>query len=330
MTDPLALAPVLAPSERRALGFNDDALPHDARYDAFVAHVHAGGKIEPTDWMPDEYRTGVLRFVEMHANSELMGVLPERDWIMRAPTLRRKLALTAKIQDEVGHAQLLYRVAEDLGKPREAMIEDLLAGKTKFHNVFHYPTRTWADIGVIAWLVDAAAIVAQQALRDSSYAPYARTMRKICWEESVHIMHGRDVVVTLATGTPEQREMLQEALDRWWPPLMQMHGPRSPREKDRDLFWRIKAKTSEELRQEFLGIYVPRIRELGLTLPDPDLRLDEATGEWRYTEPDWAELRAVVTGHGPASAERVAFRQLNWDEQAWVRTAIAASRRAAA
>ena len=330
MTDPLALAPVLAPAERRALGFNDDALPHDARYDAFVAHVHAGGKIEPTDWMPDEYRTGVLRFVEMHANSELMGVLPERDWIMRAPTLRRKLALTAKIQDEVGHAQLLYRVAEDLGKPREAMIEDLLAGKTKFHNVFHYPTRTWADIGVIAWLVDAAAIVAQQALRDSSYAPYARTMRKICWEESVHIMHGRDVVVTLATGTPEQRAMLQEALDRWWPPLMQMHGPRSPREKDRDLFWRIKAKTSEELRQEFLGIYVPRIRELGLTLPDPDLRLDDTTGEWRYTEPDWAELRAVVTGHGPASAERVAFRQLNWDEQAWVRTAIAASRRAAA
>ncbi len=211
----------------------------------------------------------MLRFVEMHANSELMGVLPERDWIMRAPTLRRKLALTAKIQDEVGHAQLLYRVAEDLGKPREAMIEDLLAGKTKFHNVFHYPTRTWADIGVIAWLVDAAAIVAQQALRDSSYAPYARTMRKICWEESVHIMHGRDVVVTLATGTPEQRAMLQEALDRWWPPLMQMHGPRSAREKDRDLFWRIKAKTSEELRQEFLGIYVPRIRELGLDAPRP-------------------------------------------------------------
>ena len=158
----------------------------------------------------------------------------------------------------MGHAQLLYRVAEDLGKPRDAMIEDLLAGRTKFHNVFHYPTRSWADIGVIAWLVDAAAIVAQQALRDSSYAPYARTMRKICWEESVHIMHGRDVVVTLATGTPEQRAMLQEALDRWWPPLMQMHGPRSPRDKDRDLFWRIKAKTSEELRQEFLGIYVPR------------------------------------------------------------------------
>ena len=238
----------------------------------------------------------------MHANSELMGILPERDWILRAPTLRRKLALTAKIQDEAGHAQLLYRVAEDLGKTRDAMYDDLIAGKTKFHNVFHYPTRTWADIGVIAWLVDAAAIVAQQALRDSSYAPYARTMRKICWEESVHIMHGRDVVVTLATGTSDQRAMLQEALDRWWPPLMQMHGPRSDRAKDRDLFWRIKAKTSEELRQEFLSIYVPRIRELGLSLPDPELHLDEASGEWRYTEPDWAELRNVVTGHGPASA----------------------------
>jgi ring-1,2-phenylacetyl-CoA epoxidase subunit PaaA len=330
MTDPLALAPVLPPSERRALRFNDEDLPHDERHQAFVEHVHAGGKVEATDWMPDEYRRSVLRFVEMHANSELMGVLPERDWILRAPTLRRKLALTAKIQDEVGHAQLLYRVAEDLGKPREAMIEDLLAGKTKFHNVFHYPTRTWADIGVIAWLVDAAAIVAQQALRDSSYAPYARTMRKICWEESVHIMHGRDVVVTLATGTAEQRAILQEALDRWWPPLMQMHGPRSPRDQDRDLFWRIKAKTSEELRQEFLGIYVPRIWELGLTLPDPELGLDPATGDWRYTEPDWDELRAVVTGHGPASADRVAFRQRSWDEQAWVRAAIAGTRRAAA
>ena len=249
--------------------FNDEALPHDARYRR-VRRPRPGRRQDRADRL-DARRVpaGVLRFVEMHANSELMGVLPERDWILRAPTLRRKLALTAKIQDEVGHAQLLYRVAEDLGKPREAMIEDLLAGKTKFHNVFHYPTRTWADIGVIAWLVDAAAIVAQQALRDSSYAPYARTMRKICWEESVHIMHGRDVVVTLATGTPDQRAMLQEALDRWWPPLMQMHGPRSPREKDRDLFWRIKAKTSEELRQEFLGIYVPRDPRARADAPRP-------------------------------------------------------------
>jgi ring-1,2-phenylacetyl-CoA epoxidase subunit PaaA len=321
MTDPLALDPVLPERERSKLPFNQDR-PHDERYQAFEEHVLAGGKIEAGDWMPDEYRTSVLRFVEMHANSELMGVLPERDWIMRAPTLRRKLALTAKIQDEVGHAQLLYRVAEDLGKPREAMIDDLLAGRTKFHNVFHYPTRTWADIGVIAWLVDAAAIVAQQALRDSSYAPYARTMKKICWEESVHIMHGRDVVVTLAAGTPEQRAMVQEALDRWWPPLMQMHGPRSDRAKDRDLYWRIKAKTSEELRQEFLGIYVPRVRELGLSLPDPELRLDPETREWRYSEPNWVELRSVVTGHGPASAARIGFRVAQREETRWVRETV--------
>ena len=202
------------------------------------------------------------------------------------------------------------------------MLADLINGKTKFHNVFHYPTKTWADVGIIAWLVDAAAIVAQQALRDSSYAPYARTMRKICWEESVHIMHGRDVVVTMVAGSDTQRAMVQEALDRWWGPLMQMHGPRSPREKDRDLHWRIKAKTSEELRQEFLTIYVPRLLELGLTIPDPELRFDESAGEWRYTEPDWNELRTVVTNHGPMSQARLAFRRANWDATAWVRDTI--------
>jgi len=330
MTDPLALDPVLPARERSQLPFNDAGLDHDERHRHFEEHVVHGGKVEATDWMPDEYRTQVLRFVEMHANSELMGVLPEREWIMRAPTLRRKLALTAKVQDEVGHAQLLYRVAEDLGKSREAMMDDLLAGKTKFHNVFHYPTKSWADIGIIAWLVDAAAIVAQQALRDSSYAPYARTMRKICWEESVHIMHGRDVVVTMVTGTPAQRAAIQEALDRWWGPLMQMHGPRSDRSKDRDIHWRIKAKTSEELRQEFLSIYVPRIRELGLTLPDAELRYDDDAGEWRYTEPDWDELRTVVTNHGPKSQERLEFRRQRWADTKWVRDALLASPEAAA
>jgi ring-1,2-phenylacetyl-CoA epoxidase subunit PaaA len=324
MTDPLALDPVLSPAERSTRGApgrrHDEA--YDAWFERFEAHVMGGGKVEAIDAMPDEYRTAVLRFVEMHANSELMGVLPEREWLMRAPTLRRKLALTAKVQDEVGHAQLLYRIAEDLGKPREAMFDDLLAGKTKFHNVFHYPTVGWADVGMIAWLVDAAAIVAQQALRDSSYAPYARTMRKICWEESVHIMHGRDVVVTMVTGTPAQRAAIQDALDRWWGPLMQMHGPRTPREKDMDLRWRIKAKTSEELRQEFLTIYVPRIRELGLVIPDPELRFDEDAGEWRYTEPDWNELRTVVTNHGPMSEARLEFRRLARAETAWVRDTI--------
>jgi ring-1,2-phenylacetyl-CoA epoxidase subunit PaaA len=258
-----------------------------------------------------------------------MGVLPEREWILRAPTLKRKLALTAKVQDEVGHAQLLYRVAEDLGKPREQMIEDLLAGKTKFHNVFHYPTKSWADVGIIAWLVDAAAIVAQQALRDSSYAPYARTMKKICWEESVHIMHGRDVVLTMMAGTTGQRRLVQDALDRWWGPLMQMHGPPTDPARDRDLAWRIKAKDNDTLRQEFLNVYVPRIREIGLVIPDPGLRKDADTGRWHYTEPDWKELYAVVTGHGPMSAERLAFRRLHWSETQWVRETILAAPRAA-
>jgi ring-1,2-phenylacetyl-CoA epoxidase subunit PaaA len=298
--------------------------------EAFYAHVGSGGKVEADDWMPDPYRAAVLKFVEMHANSELMGVLPEREWIMRAPTLRRKLALTSKIQDEVGHAQLLYRVAEDLGKPREAMFADLLAGKTKFHNVFHYPTRTWADVGIIAWLVDAAAIVSQQALRDSSYAPYARTMRKICWEESVHIMHGRDVVLTLMNGTDAQRAMVQEALDRWWGPLMQMHGPPTDPAKDKDLHWGIKSKNNEQLRQEFLSIYVPRILELGLRIPDPNLAYDKATGRWRYTEPDWDELRSVVTGHGPKSQERLGFRRESYAATEWVRDAVLGTRPAAA
>ncbi len=292
------------------------------RREAFFAHVAAGGKVEATDWMPEDYRTQVLKFVEMHANSELMGVLPEREWILRAPSLKRKLALTAKVQDEVGHAQLLYRVAEDLGKSRAEMWADLLAGKTKFHNVFHYPTMTWGDVGIIAWLIDAAAIVAQQALRNSSYAPYARTMQKICWEESVHIMHGRDVVLTLVNGTPKQRAMVQEALDRWWGPIMQMHGFRTPPEKDKDLAWKIKAKDNESLRQEFLDIYVPRIREIGLVIPDPELRYDEDAGRWLYSEPDWDELKRVVTGHGPKSQDRLAFRQLNYEQTAWVRDVI--------
>jgi ring-1,2-phenylacetyl-CoA epoxidase subunit PaaA len=292
------------------------------RREAFFAHIAAGGKVEATDWMPDDYREEVLKFVEMHANSELMGVLPEREWILRAPSLKRKLALTAKVQDEVGHAQLLYRVAEDLGKSRAAMLDDLLAGRTKFHNVFHYPTHSWGDVGIIAWLIDASAIVAQQALRDSSYAPYARTMQKICWEESVHIMHGRDIVLTLVNGTPGQRAMVQDALNRWWGPIMQMHGFRTPPEKDRDLAWKIKAKSNEELRQEFLAIYVPRIREIGLEIPDPNLRYDEAAGRWEYTEPDWDELKRVVTGHGPKSADRLAFRRFNYADTAWVREAV--------
>jgi ring-1,2-phenylacetyl-CoA epoxidase subunit PaaA len=259
----------------------------------------------------------------MHANSELMGVLPERDWIMRAPTLRRKLALTSKIQDEVGHAQLLYRVVEDLGKPRETCLDDLIEGRSKFHNVFHYPTRTWGDVGVIAWLVDAAAIISQKALLKCSYAPYARIMRKICWEESFHILHGRDVVLTLVTGTDGQRELVQAALDRWWEPLMMFHGNPIPADEDPMVHWRIKSQANEDARQHFLEGYVPQVWELGLTLPDPKLRRTD-DGVWQYTEPDWDRLMAVVSGHGPASAERLAFRRLSRAEVDWVsRTVLA-------
>jgi ring-1,2-phenylacetyl-CoA epoxidase subunit PaaA len=253
-----------------------------------------------------------------------MGVLPEREWILRAPTLQRKLALTAKVQDEVGHAQLIYRVVEDLGKPREQCLADLISGKSKFHNVFHYPTHTWGDVGVIAWLVDAAAIISQKALLKCSYAPYARIMKKICWEESFHILHGRDVILAMVTGTPAQFELVQEALNRWWGPLMQFHGNPIPAEDDPMFLWRIKSQGNEEARQQFLDGYVPQIHELGLTVPDPKLRKRD-DGVWEYTEPDWAELKNVVTGHGPRTAERLAFRARFLEQEQWVRDAVLAA-----
>ena len=298
-------------------------MAEEARTREFVDYVQSGGLVEPTDWMPDEYRKRLIKFIEMHANSELMGVLPERDWILRAPTLQRKLALTAKIQDEVGHAQLIYRVVEDLGKPREACLDDLIAGKAKFHNVFHYPTRSWGDVGVIAWLVDAAAIVSQKALLKTSYAPYARIMKRVCWEESFHILHGRDVVLAMVNGTDSQREMVQEALDRWWEPLMMFHGTPIPAEEDPMYYWRIKSQANEDARQQFLEGYVPQVWELGLSLPDPKLHRGD-DGVWAYTTPDWDKLMSVVSGNGPASAERIAFRQLSRAEVDWVSRVVLA------
>ena len=296
----------------------------DARTEEFLAHVQSGGLVETGDWMPDDYRKRLTKFVEMHANSELMGVLPEREWILKAPTLQRKLALTAKVQDEVGHAQLIYRVVEDLGKPREACLADLISGKSKFHNVFHYPTRTWGDVGVIAWLVDAAAIISQKALLKCSYAPYARIMKKICWEESFHILHGRDVILAMVTGTPEQFELVQEAVTRWWGPLMQFHGNPIPADEDPMVHWRIKSQANEDARQQFLEGYVPQIRELGLEIPDPKLRRGD-DGVWEYTEPDWAELKHVVTGHGPKTADRLAFRAHFLEQEQWVRDVVLAA-----
>ena len=272
----------------------------------FRAYVQEGGQVETGDPMPEDYRKALIKFIEMHGNSELMGVLPEREWILRAPTLQRKLALTAKVQDEVGHGQLIYRVVEDLGKPREACFDDLIAGKTKFHNVFHYPTKTWGDVGVIAWLVDAAAIISQKALLKCSYAPYARIMKKICWEESFHILHGRDVVLTMMTGTDEQRELVQEALDRWWGPLMQFHGNPIPAEDDPMYQWRIKSQANEEARQQFLDGYVDQIWELGLTVPDPALRKDEKTGVWALHGAGLG--RAQVGRHRPRPGDGAATR----------------------
>jgi ring-1,2-phenylacetyl-CoA epoxidase subunit PaaA len=291
--------------------------------DELRAYVQEGGQVEAGDPVPEAYRKALVKFIEMHGNSELMGVLPEREWILRAPTLQRKLALTSKVQDEVGHAQLIYRVVEDLGKPREACLDDLLAGRTKFHNVFHYPTKTWGDVGVIAWLVDAAAIISQKALLKCSYAPYARIMKKICWEESFHILHGRDVVLAMMTGTDEQRELVQEAVNRWWGPLMQFHGNPIPAEDDPMYQWRIKSQGNEDARQQFLDGYVPQIWELGLTVPDPKLRKRD-DGVWEFTEPDWDELKSVVTGHGPQTEERLGLRRYARGETGWVRRAVLA------
>src|SRR5215216_325427 len=295
----------------------------DARTEEFIEYVQGGGQVEVDDWMPAEYRRRAIKFIEMHGNSELMGVLPEREWILRAPTLQRKLALTAKVQDEVGHAQLIYRIVEDLGKRREESLRDLVSGKAKFHNVFHYETRTWGDVGVIAWLVDAAAIISQKALLKCSYAPYARVMKKVCWEESFHILHGRDTVLAMVTGTDEQRELVQEALTRWWVPLMHFHGTKIPAEEDQMVIWRVKSQGNEDARQQFLDGYVPQILELGLEIPDPKLRRRD-DGVWEYTEPDWDELTAVVTGHGPASQERLAFRRLARAEVDWVSRVVLA------
>src|SRR5437763_54217 len=233
-------------------GYHYEAMTYDERVAEFKARIDAGEKIEAGDWMPDEYRQAALKFIEMHANSEVMGALPEREWIPRAPTLKRKLSLTAKVQDEVGHGQILYRVAEDLGKTREQMFDDLVNGRTKFHNVFHYPTYTWGDVAVIGWLIDGAALVTQKALLDSSYAPYVRAMRRICAEESLHLRHGEDLALELVSGTDEQREMFQGAVNRWWRPIMHFYGPPSNSAKNVLLHCGIETRTNEDLRQVHL------------------------------------------------------------------------------
>ncbi|CAN5153141.1 1,2-phenylacetyl-CoA epoxidase subunit A [soil metagenome] len=305
-------------------------MSYEARTRAFKARIDSGERIEATDWMPDEYRHAALAFIEMHANSEIMGALPEREWIARAPSLRRKLSLTSKVQDEVGHGHMLYRVAEDLGKPREKMIDDLIHGRTKFHNVFHYPTESWGDIAVIGYLIDGAALVTQRALLECSYAPYVRVLKRICAEESLHQRHGEDIVLELCAGSDAQREMFQDAVNRWWRPVMHFFGPPSKPDRDVLLHWGLKTRTNEQLRQQFLSTYVPKLWDLGIDVPDPDLAYDEATGEWAWGDPGWEEFWRVVKGDGPMTETRLAWRRWMSEGHGWVRDTLAAPARTAA
>ena len=279
-------------------------------FDAFIA---AEGIVEAGDDMPAAYRTEVFRFIEMHANSELFGGLCERYWVSRAPGLHRKLAFLAKTQDEIGHAHLLYMVAADLGvKSRKQMMEDLLAGRTKFHNVFHYKTRTWADQIVIAFLVDAAALTTQQAvLKHCSYGPYRRILRRIVSEEGFHMRHGEEMLMTLAEGTVAQHALFQDALDRWWWPAVQLFGPDSSPD-DVLLRWHIKSERNETLRDAYVQRYVPLLHGYGFTIPDPDLRRDATTGRWVAGEIDWAPLRAAIANAGPDSGRRVTEAARHW------------------
>ncbi|MBS1515510.1 MAG: 1,2-phenylacetyl-CoA epoxidase subunit A [Bacteroidetes bacterium] len=294
------------------------------KLEAFEARIEAGEKIEPSDWMPAEYRKQLIRMIEQHAHSEIIGALPEGTWITRAPGFKRKLALMAKVQDEVGHAQLLYSAAETLGKSREDMINDLISGKSKYSNVFNYPAETWADTAVIAWLIDAGAIINQVANSKGSYGPYCRALERICTEESFHLKYGHDSVVFLATGTPVQRAMVQDALTRWWKPIMHFFGPSDKISVHNTIMmkWKLKMASNDDMRQKFLDMYVPKIWDLGLNIPDPELRKDEATGKWHYTEPDWEEFKRVINGDGPCNRERLAVRKMAEEKGEWVRRAL--------
>lgn len=318
----------------------DHAIQEDPEQLAeFEAKMASGVLFEADDWMPEAYRTGMCRMAEHHANSEIVGALPEGEWITRAPSLRRKLALTAKVQDEVGHGQMLYRVSQDLGKPRDAMLRDLIAGRTKYHNVFNYPAPTWGDIAMIQWLIDGAAIMNQKTLADGAYGPYVRTMRRINMEEAFHFKSGEDMVLTLMSGTKGQRAMCQDAFDRWWYPSLMFFGPpdKPNAEALPPMRWRMKMVKNDELRQRFVDRFAPAAIDLGLAIhvvekdehgmvtakrEDPELRLDEDTGHWRFTEPDWEEFFAVIRGHGPCNAKRVALRRLSYEQGRWVRDAI--------
>ena len=301
-----------APQERDVIGEDAD------KSERFEARVAAEERIEPNDWMPAAYRKTLTRQISQHAHSEIVGMLPEGNWLTRAPTLRRKAALLAKVQDECGHGLYLYAAAETLGTSREELVDQMLSGRAKYSSIFNYPTLTWADIGAIGWLVDGAAIMNQIPLCRCSYGPYARAMIRVCKEESFHQRQGYEIMLTLAKGTPEQKAMAQNALDRWWWPCLMMFGPPDgeSQHSDQSTRWKIKRFSNDELRQKFVDATVPQAHYIGLTMPDPDLRFNADTQHWEYGAIDWAEFRQVLSGNGPCNRERIAARRKAHEEGA--------------
>ncbi len=301
-------------------------LTEEQRDAAFEARVAADERIEPRDYMPAAYRKTLIRQISQHAHSEIVGMLPEGNWITRAPSLRRKVALLAKVQDEAGHGLYLYSACETLGIDREELLDQLHSGAAKYSSIFNYPTLTWADIGAIGWLVDGAAIMNQVPLCRCSYGPYARAMVRVCKEESFHQRQGFEIMLTLSRGTGEQRAMAQDAVNRWWWPALMMFGPSDDASPNtaRSMRWRIKRFTNDELRQKMVDVIAEQIKTLGLTLPDPDLRWNEERGHYDFGAIDWAEFYRVIKGHGPANRERVEARLNAHEEGAWVREAAQA------
>ncbi|CAI0696204.1 Phenylacetic acid degradation protein paaA [Serratia quinivorans] len=294
----------------------------DAQYQQhFDDKIAADISIEAKDWMPDAYRQNLIRQIGQHAHSEVVGMLPEANWLTRAPTLRRKAVLLAKVQDEAGHGLYLYSAAETLGCSRQDIYQKMLDGKMKYSSIFNYPTLNWADIGVIGWLVDGAAIVNQVALCRASYGPYARAMVKICKEESFHQRQGYEAVMAMAKGSEQQKAMLQDAINRFWWPVLMMFGPSdtdSPHSAQ-SMAWKIKRHSNDELRQKFVDNTVPQLEALGMSAPDADLAWDEASGHYRFGEIDWSELHEVIKGRGQCNHERLQAKRRAWDEGAWVR-----------
>ena len=292
----------------------------------FQSKIDKDIKIEPNDWMPDEYRKTLIRQISQHAHSEIVGMLPEGNWITRAPSLRRKAVLLAKVQDEAGHGLYLYSSVETLGADREQTIDDLHSGRAKYSSIFNYPTLTWADMGAIGWLVDGAAIMNQVPLCRCSYGSYARAMVRICKEESFHQRQGFEIMTRLASGTIEQKEMAQDALNRFWWPSLMMFGPNDADSKhtEQSIKWKIKRHTNDELRQQFVDATVPQAKLIGLTIPDNDLKFNEETGHYEFGEIDWTEFWEVVKGNGPCNRERIDARRKAKEDGEWVREAALA------